>query len=115
MSMTRKTRRRLPPTAREIAKALAEIEHGFRMIDRLFGPKPVRQGLTNLVEMEIMATAVQGAMPKTNRKKATQVDAVTCPEHGIRLHPSCQDCVRAWEDNSLIALKIQGIDRPFDE
>ena len=114
--MSRKTLRRLPPTSREIAKALNDIQRGLRVIDRLFGPKEPRQGLMNIVEMEIMAQAVQSHMPKVNRRtKASQVDAIVCPEHGARLHPSCTDCVKAWEANSQTALSIQVVDKVFGE
>ena len=115
MAMTKKTRKRLPPTAREIAKALAEIEHGLRVIDRLFGPKEPRAGLMNIVEMEIMAQAIRDHMPKKNRKTATKVDSVVCSEHGSRLFKGCAECLKAWEANSATAMKIRGIDKAFGE
>ena len=113
--MTKKTLRRLPPTVKEIAKALNEIHHGFRVIDRLLGPEEPKKGLINLPEMEIMAQAMRSHMPKINRSKKGQVDAIACPSHGTRLHPSCTECVKAWEANSQTALAIQGIDKAFGE
>lgn len=115
MGMNRKTLRRLPPTAREIAKALNDIERGFRVIDRLFGPKEPRQGLMNIIEMEIMAQAIRNHMPKASRKKKAKVDAVVCSEHGTRLDYKCSECLKAWEANSHTALGLRAADKAYGD